>query len=51
VLTIVDGDQHAPATFWTGIVTGILVLAGGAAIGGAIFERSGTRLMEFAETT
>ncbi|WP_298861977.1 hypothetical protein [Microbacterium sp.] len=51
VLTVVDGDQHAPATFWTGIVTGILVLAGGAAIGGAIFERSGTRLMEFVETT
>ncbi|SJN34620.1 putative integral membrane transport protein [Microbacterium esteraromaticum] len=51
VLTIVEGDQHAPATFWTGVVTGILVLFGGAAIGGAIFERSGERLMEFAETT
>lgn len=50
-LTIIDGDQHAPATFWVGIVTGVLVLFGGAAIGGAIFERSGERLMEFVETT
>ncbi|GAA2862310.1 hypothetical protein [Microbacterium arabinogalactanolyticum] len=51
VLTVVDGDRHAPATFWTGVITGVLVLLGGAAIGGAIFERSGARLMEFAETT
>ncbi|MDT0158637.1 hypothetical protein Q9R19_13490 [Microbacterium sp. ARD32] len=51
VLTVVDGDRHAPATFWTGIITGVLVLFGGAAIGGAIFERGGTRLMEFVETT
>lgn len=50
-LTVVDGEQHAPATFWVGIITGILVLFGGAAIGGAIFERSGERLMEFVETT
>ncbi|UNK71970.1 hypothetical protein [Microbacterium sp. H1-D42] len=50
-LTIVEGDQHAPAAFWVGIITGVLVLFGGAAIGGAIFERSGERLMEFAETT
>lgn len=50
-LTLIEGDQHAPATFWTGLVTGVLVLLGGAAIGGAIFERSGERLMEFVETT
>ena len=51
VLTVVEGDQHAPAAFWTGIITGVLVLFGGAAIGGAIFERNGARLMEFVETT
>lgn len=50
-LTIVEGDRHAPATFWVGVITGGLVVFGGAAIGGAIFERSGERLMEFAETT
>ncbi|MBN8206983.1 hypothetical protein JF550_13595 [Microbacterium esteraromaticum] len=50
-LTIAEGDQHAPAAFWVGILTGVLVLFGGAAIGGAIFERSGERLMEFVETT
>ncbi|BDZ37758.1 hypothetical protein [Microbacterium suwonense] len=51
VLTVVDGDRHAPAAFWTGVITGVLVLIGGAAIGGAIFERRGARLMEFVETT
>lgn len=50
-LTVVQGDQHAPMTFWVGVLTGVLVLFGGAAIGGAIFERSGQRLMEFVETT
>ncbi|MEJ1088348.1 hypothetical protein WDU99_08470 [Microbacterium sp. Mu-80] len=50
-LTVTEGSQHAPATFWVGIITGVLVLIGGAAIGGAIFERSGERLMEFVETT
>ncbi|WP_193596461.1 hypothetical protein [Microbacterium sp. YJN-G] len=50
-LTMVEGDQHAPAAFWTGAITGTLVLFGGAAIGAAIFERSGERLMEFVETT
>ena len=50
-LTIIEGDTHAPATFWVGVITGVLVLFGGAAIGGAIFERSGERLMEFVETT
>lgn len=51
VLTVLDGDRHAPATFWTGVITGVLVLFGGAAIGGAVFERGGARLMEFVETT
>ncbi|MFD5215983.1 hypothetical protein [Microbacterium sp. NPDC058345] len=50
-LTLVEGPQHAPATFWVGVASGALVLLGGAVLGGRIFERSGERLMEFAETT
>ena len=49
--TLIEGDQHAPTTFWVGVITGVVVLIGGAAIGAAIFERSGERLMEFVETT
>lgn len=50
-LTIIEGDQHAPAAFWCGIATGAIALIGGVVIGGKIFERSGERLMEFVETT
>ncbi|MFD5226857.1 hypothetical protein ACFWHT_14670 [Microbacterium sp. NPDC058342] len=50
-LTVIEGEQHAPAAFWVGVITGVLVLFGGAAAGGAIFERSGAKLMEFVETT
>lgn len=50
-LTLLEGGRHAPTTFWTGVVTGVLVLFGGTTIGAAIFERSGARLMEFVETT
>ncbi len=49
-LTIMDGDQYAPATLWTGIASGIGMLVLGVAVGGRIFERSGERLMEFVET-
>lgn len=48
--TIVEGSAYAPATFWVGLIVGLLALAAGAAIGGRIFERSGERLMEFVET-
>lgn len=51
VLTLMGQTQHATATFWTGVGTGVGVLAVGAALGGVIFERSGERVMEFAETT
>lgn len=51
VLTVIEGDQHAGATFWVGALTGVAVLIGGVVLGGRIFERSGERLMEFAETT
>ncbi|GAB3600724.1 hypothetical protein [Microbacterium tumbae] len=49
-LTVIDGDEYAPAAFWAGIGTGAAVLALGALIGGVIFERGGQRLMEFVET-
>ena len=49
--TLLEGDPHAPTKFWVGVITGVVVLIGGAAIGAAIFERSGERLMEFVETT
>jgi len=45
----VDAAQ-AGATFWVGLGTGIAALVVGAVVGGLIFERSGTRLMEFVET-
>ncbi|REJ04346.1 hypothetical protein DY023_15720 [Microbacterium bovistercoris] len=51
VLTLLEGDRHGPATFWTGIIVGVLALAAGVSLGGRIFEHSGERLMEFAETT
>ncbi|GAA2903677.1 hypothetical protein [Microbacterium esteraromaticum] len=50
-LTLIDGEQHGASTFWVGVLTGVGVLFGGSAIGAAIFERSGERLMEFVETT
>ncbi|MER7448346.1 hypothetical protein [Microbacterium sp. NPDC097977] len=50
VLTIVEGGQFAPATFWAGLATGIVALVAGVALGGRIFERQGERLMEFVET-
>lgn len=48
--TIVEGSAYAPATFWVGLILGVVVLVAGAVIGGRIFERSGERLMEFVET-
>lgn len=51
VLTILGGNGYGPFAFWTGIVIGVLALAAGAVVGGRIFEHSGERLMEFAETT
>jgi ABC-2 type transport system permease protein len=48
--TIIEGASYAPATFWVGLASGVIVLIAGAVIGGRIFERSGERLMEFVET-
>ncbi|WP_341954594.1 hypothetical protein [Microbacterium sp. LWH13-1.2] len=50
VLTMLEGSQFAPATFWAGIATGVVMLAVGVTVGGRIFERGGERLMEFVET-
>ncbi len=36
---------------WVGVGAGAIVLVAGVAIGAALFERRGTRLMEFAEAT
>lgn len=49
-ITLIEGDATAPATFWVGIITGVIVFTLGAVVGGRIFERSGERLMEFVET-
>lgn len=49
-LTMIEGSSFAPATFWTGIATGLGVAAIGVGVGGRIFEREGERLMEFVET-
>lgn len=48
--TIVADPGFAPAAFWVGVLTGVVVFIGGAVLGGRIFERSGERLMEFVET-
>lgn len=50
VLTMLEGSRFAPATFWAGLATGVVVLVVGVAVGGRIFEREGERLMEFVET-
>ncbi|MCM3696292.1 hypothetical protein [Microbacterium oleivorans] len=45
------GDEQAAWTsFWSGIVVGTVVLAAGIVIGGVVFERRTSRIMEFAET-
>lgn len=45
-----DADDSA-AALWAGLVAGGVVLVGGVAIGAALFERRGARLMEFAEAS
>ncbi|CAH0208114.1 MULTISPECIES: hypothetical protein [unclassified Microbacterium] len=50
VMTVIEDDSYNPATFWVGTASGIVLLAAGAAIGGLVWDRGGTRLMEFVET-
>ena len=40
----------ADQVFWTGVVTGAVVLVGGTLTGAAVYARRGERLMEFVET-
>ena len=49
--TVFEDSSFGALTFWIGLLTGIVVLVGGTLLGGWIFERSGSRLMEFVETT
>ncbi|MFT3799485.1 hypothetical protein [Microbacterium sp.] len=50
-LSLADETQWAWAAMWGGLGIGVVVLAVGVVIGGAVFDRSGGRLMEFAEST
>ena len=43
-------DDAATMALWGGLAIGVVVLAGGIAIGSSVFERRGGRLMEFAES-
>jgi len=43
--------QNAVSALWAGVGMGVLVLVVGVLIGAFLFERRGTRLMEFAEAT
>jgi ABC-2 type transport system permease protein len=46
-----NGDADAATmALWGGLAIGLIVLIGGIAIGSAVFERRGGRLMEFAES-
>lgn len=49
-LALTQDIEQASAALWIGLGTGLLVLAVGVAIGSAVFERRGGRLMEFAES-
>lgn len=50
-LSLVDDVSHAWTALWGGLVVGGVVLLIGVTAGGAVFERRGSRLMEFAEAT
>jgi ABC-2 type transport system permease protein len=50
-LALTVDDQWAWTTLWGGVGIGVVVLLGGIFGGGAVFDRTGARLMEFAEST
>ena len=50
-IALTDDIEAAMLALWGGLVTGVVVLAVGIAIGAIVFERRGGRLMEFAEST
>ncbi|WP_342626896.1 hypothetical protein [Microbacterium testaceum] len=43
--------EDAVGALWAGLTAGVIVLVVGIAVGAFLFERRGTRLMEFAEAT
>jgi ABC-2 type transport system permease protein len=49
-LALTRDVSYAVPAMWAGIGGGVLVLVVGIAIGSAVFERRGSRLMEFAES-
>jgi ABC-2 type transport system permease protein len=50
-VALTDDIEAATMALWGGLVIGVFVLAVGIAIGAAVFERRGGRLMEFVEST
>ncbi len=50
-LALTDDIEAATMSLWGGLAVGVTVLVVGIAIGSAVFERRGGRLMEFAEST
>jgi ABC-2 type transport system permease protein len=50
-LALTADIEAATLALWGGLVTGVVVLVAGIAIGAVVFERRGGRLMEFAEST
>ncbi|MFG6401771.1 hypothetical protein [Microbacterium sp. P04] len=50
-LALTRDVSYASASLWAGIAAGVVVLVIGIAIGSAVFQRRGSRLMEFAESS
>ncbi|GAA1992170.1 hypothetical protein GCM10009777_29550 [Microbacterium pumilum] len=50
-IAVTEDIEAATLALWGGLATGVFVLMVGIAIGSAVFERRGGRLMEFAEST
>jgi ABC-2 type transport system permease protein len=48
---LASDTEDAVVALWAGVAAGVIVLVVGVAVGAALFERRGTRLMEFAEAT
>jgi ABC-2 type transport system permease protein len=50
-LALTRDVSFAMPSMWAGIGAGLAVLVLGVAVGAAVFQRRGSRLMEFAEST
>lgn len=48
---LASDTEDAVGALWAGLTAGVIVLVVGIAVGAFLFERRGTRLMEFAEAT